>query len=612
MSNVTPGRVPFSRVQRRRQWQSLGLVCGGLLALFLNGRTAEVVRSDLRTLDPVSLLSVRQVMAPTGNLRSVMLRSIEPFADRLKRLAAQNPQDTPLQVAAAKTSLQIGFGFISGSEDLERNKFFALSRIAAMSPNKALPCAAALRMAMQSLVPFHRTDWLEAASPYLSANYDTKQPFVAPDVAAAFEKFAAQGEQRDPQNAFFPMARVYLYLAQRRDKEAFAALDRAARLPQWEDYEQSEKAADIHLGEKINGSLNVMLQMQMAANASSWYVTLAGSQETLIRMAEVYERQGDTASGAALRTRLKRIGDLLHSQARTTTLRMMGTQIATLATRPDIKGQSFSLPPARSTNPKPYSDAIVIASLRNVWFLTVTVLCLLCGALASAAGYRRRFSTAPPKPLDSVTRSGIAFGVLLLLFGVATRAVFVPAVRPELLTYQGTLLAMLHHLTSQGTLLVMVLMLLLSWRFLWGRGFWKIAGKTLLISLLIGSVLCTAGSRTFGLGMLVSPYLSPDGVEMAAGFLACVLLPAIPALLWVLWAVFTGRQQRLPASVAIARHLQRTAVPVVTVLLLGYLVSLFQTVQAEIRAEGVVRQTLVNEWAISEGEVYPDLSVRGQ
>jgi hypothetical protein len=198
--------------------------------------------------------------------------------------------------------------------------------------------------------------YLQRDEERLSSRYtgpsDWKKPHpLRPVDLRAFLHAAARGEELDPENAYFPAMATVGYLVAERDKEAFAALERAASCPKYEDYSSEEAWARINWETKVRGEIGAANRyLTSMSGLTPHYRSLRALSRTVTGLAIQAEQVGQTAKGLALRRNVARLGAVMREESIVRTGAIVGMNMITeVAKRPG----GVPLPPE---SPQPFAS----------------------------------------------------------------------------------------------------------------------------------------------------------------------------------------------------------------------------------------------------------------
>lgn len=291
-----------------------GVAIGVLAALMLIPSTRWILRSQTRLLlgfDPT-------VRADTQS----------PFPasfpeERWKAMLKDRPNDVAMHMAHAIRSAT------SYVNDESKSVLMEFEPLIQRFPNEPSVYAAALRAATMREVTFSRpgdSDRLSGRSPEGKGDQskppppprspdgkgDPLKPPPSPEVLALFDRYAARGEQLDPDNAFFPAMRAIGHFAGGNDEDASRDFLRAGGKARWHDYVQDEVRGLWKVSELRGEGSNTLERM---ASAYSVLLPHMAMYRTSARAAILHaldlEEAGRTEDGIALRLATARTGSLM-------------------------------------------------------------------------------------------------------------------------------------------------------------------------------------------------------------------------------------------------------------------------------------------------------------
>lgn len=418
---------------------------------------------------------------------------------------------------------------------------------------------------------------------------------------------AREGAKLDPSNGFFPFMEATVLYGLRCDRDAEAALHRAALCPAFDDGIRAELDGTQRLRELALGpQLGIIEGTIGAATLFPHYATLRSTARLVSVHAREREQAGDTAGGMALRRDLITVGEKLRDNASPYIGNLVGTAIVAIGTgrvqgapQPDEKaipegdkryelklafwetyataqGAADLAQRARKNNTlkvqnKAVWDRTMEASvfgparLLKLFFhhfltlntLVVLVIVLGLGGIAGVVAWR--------VPAPSLTYSLVAWIIALtfcpLLLPIALWKLWRTAAPPQRLP------ALLAAWLIPGVLIALLVLLEAK----------AIAPWLNLMEMLQG--LSAGEDSPSGEWQETLPQLGILG----GGTLLLLLLPALWMAILALWSGV--RQQAL--SVGVLRGLAGSALPVAALLCLGYvgLVTRLAAREAEYKAE---------------------------
>jgi hypothetical protein len=345
---IRPQTKPLPPARRRFPWL-LALALGALLVMLAAPASRRLVftQAKLLTGPPYALISLLKDLGVKEGIPEADTSGI----DRAMIAAAErHPNDYQVQIARAiqRAYEQEQAAQNRATPDMRVRNLRALTP---RFPNSASLRAQILRYATMIEVRLHRDDGDYLLGGGRRPNWVLPVNPSAPASLAAFDRDAAEGERLDPDNAFFPFMRAAGLFEARRDREALAALHRAAEKTRFEDYCADETMGVIKLREEATGDRSVIGRMAaQAAILFPHYATLRTAARVATYRAVVAEQAGRRLEGLAIRRDLMRAGGLLRAEGRTLIANLVGMAIAAIAmTRP---GGVPPLPPGTHLAPE--------------------------------------------------------------------------------------------------------------------------------------------------------------------------------------------------------------------------------------------------------------------
>lgn len=250
---------------------------------------------------------------------------------RLQDVAAHHPDDLAIQIAAA---WQARRSQTSGSVTETQDSYVTRLRdLRVRFPNAPSLYANILRSSTMSQIHIRRKEQEYFSSPsngrftYVS---NVKPP--DPAVFLAFDGDAARGEQLDPDNAYFPFMRAAGLYAVGRDKEALAAIHRAAGRTRWNDYLEDEAAGAYRLSAEAYIDHSALLRtVQVSAMLYPHFAQLRAAGRMTTYLAIQAEKAGDWEKGLAIRQDLMRAAAVLRAESHPIIGALVGTAIQNIA-----------------------------------------------------------------------------------------------------------------------------------------------------------------------------------------------------------------------------------------------------------------------------------------
>ncbi len=319
----------MSTAVRRRPW-SAWLMLLVLGALLLVPATGWIVAYQLRGLfapfpwviPTLRGLGIKEVAVPVYGSR-------DPGRE-VDAAAAGAPGDAGIQIARA--------GWIA-----EPSACMAATRaVAQRFPNDPVVRAAVLRAASRVEPHLWRGDVKildpppppapKGAMAYIGGGPTEEPP--SPHALGAFLANCDAGERAEPDNAFYPSMRTAGLFAAHRDKEALAALHRAASLPRYDDHRLEALDGSTRLADRMAGwtgalprfgaMLSVLFSQHRNMQVSAGVATALAVQEELA---------GRRERGLTIRRDVMQLGALVRTQSRSLYGSMTGAGMAWEALR---------------------------------------------------------------------------------------------------------------------------------------------------------------------------------------------------------------------------------------------------------------------------------------
>ncbi|HLV80952.1 MAG TPA: hypothetical protein VKT32_11755 [Chthonomonadaceae bacterium] len=314
--------------KRYRLW-FVGTALGILIALLLAPATRWLVEAQLNLTLPrqSTLAPLHYLFSRTSSAENRVV------ALRLQEAAAHHPDDLSIQLAAAvMTPLP---------ESASPGWRVSLTRLRALEakfPDSPAVRAFALRYAASNAVHIYSGDEdaeqakaLGTLSPASGARPARKGD--TPEQLAAFDADAAQGEQLDPDNAYFPLLRAGGLFAAHQNVEALAALRRAAEKPRWEEYIADEEAGRWRLVQEAFGDYGTLPRVAAyAAILFPHYPLIRATARMALYKAVEAEKAGHVEEGLAIRESVLDCGSRMRVQSRIVIGSLVAIAIEAIAT----------------------------------------------------------------------------------------------------------------------------------------------------------------------------------------------------------------------------------------------------------------------------------------
>jgi len=586
-----------------------GLALGVLLALFIAPQTRWLVR--LQTLPP-SLAG--------GNYERQKAQFVEA-----------HPNDYPVQLAGKTTSY-----------DTQTQVQYARSLVTRF-PESASLRANILRHTLSNFHLYRAENFQLQGNSVPAQMIDPKYPPPTPAMIAAFDADAAAGERLDPNNAYFPLLRMFGLFAAHHDTEALAALQRASTETTWREYFEDEVEGHWRINDGVYGGREAIASMAVSASVLfPHYQDLRGIARIVTYKAVLLEQAGHPEAGLALRQQMMHCGDLMREQCTSIIGNLVGIAISGVArSRPGGSAVVYSRPNeslkqranrqldiycayvtrighpeaaqearaeyAAATQARKVTDHVgqygqymfgistadlnrSVIALASGWLIFAAAVCLLALTLFAAALSHLQ-SVRERRPLPLPVSLGMLGGILL---GVALMADYMANTpgefRVEAALMVGTFFAAI------GTFAAVP-------RFRRPVRFALFASLTTLI--LGTGLVCLAAWQSQGAIGLVSGMggmLSPSGDPAAGRHLSLAvqqvqgisLVLFFPVLLAIILSI-SARVRRVPVSVGLIGSFRRTGSVLVPLLVLLYGVLTVFTVRQEARMNYGLERSLHGE-----------------
>jgi hypothetical protein len=618
----------------RRGYWLIGLALGVLLALFLAPATRWLVRQQMET---SSLLPSASAWLSTLGVKDESTPGAVASANRAARAyAARHPNDFPIQMACA---IRYGTDTAASGEEGKPPSFLEhLRPLESRFPDSPSLYANLLRFDTQGTIMLHRVESDLLNGDPVRTHYGSNPK---PEQLAEYDRWAAEGERLEPDNAYFPFMRAVGLYAARRDDEALAAIRRAAGRSQWEEHYQDETEGMWRLVEGAYGDRSAISRLAVAAAVLfPHYAALRTAARVATYRAVLAEKEGHAEEGLEIRRDLMRLGGLMRARSRSLIGSLVGMAITDVAAirpggSPPVRHPSHTgnyesdrkasrqarlneytaylrrighEEEARraedefrrgeqardSVRNNPYVELTPIFNVVGWWAADLSLLTnifwmLLLGGIAALLARSRRIRKG--LPLSTPTRWGIALGIAgSVLLACMLSGNILAFVELRFLTGLALLACALvaagyrsraaFHLLAVGLLTVLCLYLLA------GLYVWQARGVT--------SMAMVYQNLTDGLG----------GGPTRYPFILLCFVPLV-SLLAALVTGIVSLVCRVPLSVGLARGLRGVAVPVCCFLFLVYGGLALVTAHKEAQASYVLARTMEHE-----GRYYAELAGR--
>lgn len=254
-----------------------------------------------------------------------------PYKVRLRKTMEKHPNDVDLHLGA----IILGYTLFpdSNGDIVDRTSPFWKPR---SDLDARLVYLAELRRSFPGNVPvlatsvrYYSQNTIRIQRPELRTN-DPQRPkidmLLDPGVAAEVLAVISEGEQADPQNAYFPMMAAATLVARGKDDEAVEALSRAARCSFWKDYTWSEGGGAERLLLLTYGDRGVFMHISpLAAVLLPHFSQMRAAYHVLA------ERVNDTPAGWQLRADMLQVGAMLRDGGDTLIGRLVGASLQDIA-----------------------------------------------------------------------------------------------------------------------------------------------------------------------------------------------------------------------------------------------------------------------------------------
>ena len=583
-----------------------GLALGVLLALFIAPQTRWLVR--LQTLPP-SLAG--------GNYERQKAQFVEA-----------HPNDYPVQLAGKTTSY-----------DTQTQVQYARSLVTRFPESTSLR-ANILRHTLSNFHLYRAENFQLQGNSVPAQMIDPKYPPPTPVEIAAFDADAAAGEKLDPNNAYFPLLRMFGLFAAHRDTAALAALQRASTETTWREYYEDEVEGRWRINDGVYGGREAIASMAVSASVLfPHYQDLRGIARIVTYKAVLLEQAGHPEAGLALRQQMMHCGDLMREQCTSIIGNLVGIAISGVArSRPGGSEIIYSRPNesleqranrrldiycayvtrighpeaaqearaeyAAATQARKVTDHVgqypfgistsdlirTVLALASGWLIFAAAVCLLALTLFAAA-LSRLPSVRERRPLPLPVSLGILGGFML---GVALMANYM-ANTPGQFRVEAALMI--------GAFFAAIGAFAAMPRF---RRPVRFALCASLATLILGTgLVCLAAWQSqgaIGLASVMGGMLSPSGDPAAGRHLSLAvqqvqeisLVLFFPVLLAIILSI-SARVRRVPVSVGLIGSFRRTGSVLVPLLVLLYGVLTVFTVRQEARMNYGLQRSLHGE-----------------
>jgi hypothetical protein len=202
-----------------------------------------------------------------------------------------HPQDIETQIAGTASEIQ----------ESEENTD-ALRHLVKQCPHAPEIYASILRYAVSDEASLSRRSERDILLDRPSMHYFSPQK---PEEIIATKRFileARQGEKLDPQNAYFPLMRSIGLFSLRQDDKAIQAFHKAAQCPRFQDYTREENLANLKLHDEALGKQRAIGQFFCATSSSyKHYRSIHSLAELVVALAVQRDIMHNIKDGMALR-----------------------------------------------------------------------------------------------------------------------------------------------------------------------------------------------------------------------------------------------------------------------------------------------------------------------
>ncbi|HLK55615.1 MAG TPA: hypothetical protein VKU00_03575 [Chthonomonadaceae bacterium] len=313
--------------KRYRSW-FIGLALGVVLALGIWPATSWLIRSQaalaLPTHAALTPWRVAGLGDPGGLFTVIDIHAGHEDYRPVHETATRFPDDYRLQLAEALSNPTVNGG-LSSADKIER-----LRRLISRFSDQPSLYANILRFCTQGQVRSSRLAeevmFLHnppPSSPSTSQTLNLKPVTTpnansdTPEMLAAYDRDAAEGERLDPNNAYFPLMRAVGLFAAHRDTEALAAMQRASQKPEWNEYYADEVEGKWELHEQTFGHPGALIHsVYAAAILFPQYAQLKNTCRIAVANAISAEQKGHYEEGLAIRNTTRKCGEILRIRSR--------------------------------------------------------------------------------------------------------------------------------------------------------------------------------------------------------------------------------------------------------------------------------------------------------
>ena len=278
-----------------------GAAAAALAALLLAPQSGWLVKTQVRMVSGVDSGGTHDFTPPAR-------------AAQAERIAAQNPDDIGLQMAAQNWKTPR-----PADADPDEGATERVQELGALLPrygSQPVLHAALLRSLSQTAVNLENRPEQDLLAPS-SSTYKTTQTIKnanRPENLALWEASAKAGERLDPDNAFFPLMHAVGLFAARRDDAALDALIRASRKPRYEEYLADDTQGQWRLIEEAQGEPGYIARLGVqAALRLPHFAPIRAVARLATVEAMRAEMAGDKERGFQIRMAVLRVGAKLRT-----------------------------------------------------------------------------------------------------------------------------------------------------------------------------------------------------------------------------------------------------------------------------------------------------------
>ena len=148
----------------------------------------------------------------------------------------------------------------------------------------------------------------------------------------AVVKAAICGEQRDPENALYPLLRACALMGARRDAEAIEAIEIAGKKTKWNEYSLEDVDARVHLQERSQGHLSAFTVLEADATKLFPYdAAIAELARPTIYKAVLAEQRGHREEGVRICHALMHVSGLMRADSTNAFGTLTGNSVARMS-----------------------------------------------------------------------------------------------------------------------------------------------------------------------------------------------------------------------------------------------------------------------------------------